>query len=88
MFASSKKPTNQTNGKFAMTDIRPTNEGEGKPAEGASFLFDDGKVRAVFHSFRAPSGKFCYTGMVPSQLRNKSAENVTDSANMVLALNV
>ena len=77
---------NETKGKFVVTDIR-SNLSKNKAVAGASFLFDNGKIRAVFHSFQNPAGTWSYTGLVPSALRNVSGKDITNSINLVLALN-
>lgn len=77
MFGSRKSPTNETAGRFVRT---------GDYADGSSFLFDDGKTRAVFHSFTNPKGTKSFTGLVPAGLRGGFADNAAAIA-AVEALN-
>ena len=81
-------PTNETEGKFVCTSIRREDGGEGDPVAGASFLYDDGKQRAVFHSLRSSNGRMFYTGLVPGRLKAGSGGTTIDqSIAAVMALN-
>ena len=81
-----KSATNETKGRFICTEIRETDGGIGQPLAGASFLFDDGDTRAVWHSFENPAGTWSFAGRVPLGL-NAVYDTLQDTIDAVQRLN-
>lgn len=80
-----KKPTNETAGKFVTTLIRHE---DGRTVRGASFLYDDGHQRAVFHLFPVSNGVYTFTGLVPHQLdKHERIETILQGVALVESLN-